>query len=145
MIYALLFIFSFTQTYITGDQITINYNSRETKLNQEENIGDLLKIHEQDQRLIHCNQELTLTKTHLYCTRISYEKLKCRFHKLHGDYHKLIDVAGELIVALENSVKGQSVDLQRTLEICMKIFPDVFNQNIRETSYVSKAKEYVII
>lgn len=68
----------------------------------------------------------------------NYEKLKVRFHKLHADYHKLIDVAGELTAALENSVKGHDVDVQRTLEFCMKIFPDLFNQNIRESSYVSK-------
>lgn len=95
-----------------------------------------------EERLIQCNQELALTKSHLFTIRTSYEKLKVRFHKLHADYHKLIDVAGELTVALENSVKGQAVDIQRTLEICMKIFPDLFNQNIRE-SYVSKVYFFI--
>lgn len=94
-------------------------------------------MHKLDKKLIQCNQELALTKTHLCSIHTNYEKLKVRFHKLHADYHKLINVAGELTVALENSVKGQTVDIQRTLEICMKIFPDLFNQNIREASYVS--------
>ncbi|XP_020289094.1 lisH domain-containing protein ARMC9-like isoform X2 [Pseudomyrmex gracilis] len=109
-----------TQTHITGDQITINGSKAGTSNVTEE-------------RLIQCNQDLALTKSHLFIIRTSYEKLKVRFHKLHADYHKLIDVAGELTVALENSVKGQAVDIQRTLEICMKIFPDLFNQNIRES------------
>lgn len=125
-----------TQTHITGDQIIIN-NSREDILNSGESVNSLLKVHKLDKRLIQCNQELALTKNHLYNIHANYEKLKVRFHKLHADYHKLINVAGELTVALENSVKGQTVDIQRTLEICMKIFPDLFNQNIRETSYVS--------
>lgn len=97
-------------------------------------------MHKLDKKLIQCNQELALTKTHLYNIHTNYEKLKVRFHKLHADYHKLINVAGELTVALENSVKGQTVDIQQTLEICMKIFPDLFNQNIREASHVSIKK-----
>ncbi|GAB1862919.1 LisH domain-containing protein ARMC9-like [Camponotus japonicus] len=125
-----------TQTYITGDQIIIN-DSRENLLNPGESVNSLLKMHKLEKKLIQCNQELALTKTHLCSIHTSYEKLKVRFHKLHADYHKLINVAGELTVALENSVKGQTVDIQRTLEICMKIFPDLFNQNIRETSYPS--------
>lgn len=106
--------------------------------NPGESINSLSKIHKSDKRLIQYNHELALTKSHLCSIRTNYEKLKIRFHKLHSDYHKLIDVAGELTVALENSVKGQNVDVQRTLEICMKIFPDLFNQNIRENKYVSK-------
>ncbi|XP_029160114.1 lisH domain-containing protein ARMC9-like [Nylanderia fulva] len=125
-----------TQTHITGDQIIIK-NSREDTLNSGENVNSLLKMHKLDKKLGQCNQELVLTKTHLCSVHTNYEKLKVRFHKLHADYHKLINVAGELTVALENSVKGQTVDIQRTLEICMKIFPDLFNQNIRETSYPS--------
>lgn len=130
------------QTDITGDQIAIN-NLRGGKSNSGESVESLLKMHKQHKRLIQCNQELALTKTHLCNIHTNYEKLKLRFHKLHADYHKLIDVAGELTVALENSVKGQTVDIQRTLEICMKIFPDLFNQNIRETSYVSKITIYL--
>ncbi|XP_071570887.1 lisH domain-containing protein ARMC9 [Temnothorax nylanderi] len=126
-----------TQTYITGNQIAVN-NSREDVLYPGESVNSLSKMHKSDKRLIQYNRELALTKSHLYSIHTNYEKLKVRFHKLHADYHKLIDVAGELTVALENSVKGQEVDVQRTLEICMKIFPDLFNQNIRETySYPS--------
>ncbi|XP_071646591.1 lisH domain-containing protein ARMC9 isoform X2 [Temnothorax longispinosus] len=127
-----------TQTHITGNQIAVN-NSREDVLYPGESVNSLSKImHKSDKRLIQYNRELALTKSHLYSIHTNYEKLKVRFHKLHADYHKLIDVAGELTVALENSVKGQEVDVQRTLEICMKIFPDLFNQNIRETySYPS--------
>ncbi|XP_011703447.1 PREDICTED: lisH domain-containing protein ARMC9-like isoform X3 [Wasmannia auropunctata] len=129
-----------TQTHITGNQITINNsvnNLREDIMNPGESVNSLLKMHKSDKRLIQYNRELALTKSHLCSMHTNYEKLKVRFHKLHADYHKLIDVAGELTVALENSVKGRDVDVQRTLEICMKIFPDLFNQNIRETSYPS--------
>ncbi|XP_018302916.1 lisH domain-containing protein ARMC9 [Mycetomoellerius zeteki] len=125
-----------TQTHITGSQITIN-NLREDVMNPEESVSSLLKMHKSDKRLIQYNHELAVTKSHLCSIHTNYEKLKVRFHKLHADYHKLIDVAGELTMALENSVKGQNIDMQRTLEICMKIFPDLFNQNIRETSYPS--------
>ena len=111
---------------------------REDIINPEESVSNLLKMHKSDKRLIQYDRELVVTKSRLCSIHTNYEKLKVRFHKLHADYHKLIDVAGELTMALENSVKGQNVDIQRTLEICMKIFPDLFNQNIRETSYVSK-------
>ncbi|XP_067206378.1 lisH domain-containing protein ARMC9-like isoform X2 [Linepithema humile] len=125
-----------TQTHITGDQITIN-DSRRSILNPAESIDSLRKAHKLDKRLVQCNQELALTKTQLCSIYTNYEKLKVRFHRLHADYHKLVNVAEELTTALENSVKGQAVDIQQTLEICMKIFPDLFNQNIRETSYPS--------
>jgi len=111
---------------------------REDIINPEESVSNLLKMHKSDKRLIQYDRELVVTKSRLCSIHTNYEKLKVRFYKLHADYHKLIDVAGELTMALENSVKGQNVDIQRTLEICMKIFPDLFNQNIRETSYVSK-------
>lgn len=77
------------------------------------------------------NQELSLTKSHLSNVRCNYEKLKIRFHKLHSDYHKLIGVAKEMTAALENSVRGNVVDLQTMLESCISIFPDLFNHNIR--------------
>lgn len=83
-------------------------------------------------KLMQYNQELGLTKSHLYNVHSNYKKLKSRFHKLHGDYHKLLSIAAELTAVLENSVKGQPVDLQGMLESCMKIFPDLFNQNIRD-------------
>lgn len=135
-----IIIYRGTQTHITGNQITIN-NSQENILSPIENVNSLLKAHKSDKKLIQYNCELALTKSHLCNIHKNYEKLKVKFHKLHADYHKLIDVAGELTVALENSVKGENVDVQRTLEICMKIFPDLFTQNIRETSYVSKKRK----
>ncbi|KYM86613.1 LisH domain-containing protein ARMC9 [Atta colombica] len=125
-----------TQTHIIGSQIIIN-NLREDIINPEESVSNLLKMHKSDKRLIQYDRELVVTKSRLCSIHTNYEKLKVRFHKLHADYHKLIDVARELTMALENSVKGQNIDIQRTLEICMKIFPDLFNQNIRETSYPS--------
>lgn len=36
-------------------------------------------------------------------------------------------VAAELTTALENSVRGQAVDLRRTLNNCAEIFPELFN------------------
>ncbi|XP_053986442.1 lisH domain-containing protein ARMC9-like isoform X1 [Hylaeus volcanicus] len=95
-------------------------------------------------QLIRCNkklmqrtQELAMTKAHLSNVHFNYEKLKARFHKLHADYHKLMSIARVLTTALENSVKGQTVDFQAMLETCIKIFPDLFNQNIKDTSYCS--------
>ena len=53
---------------------------------------------------------------------------------MHEDYYKLIRVAGELTVALENSVHGNAVDLSSTLKSCINIYPDLFNQNVRDDS-----------
>ncbi|KAL0107039.1 hypothetical protein PUN28_015533 [Cardiocondyla obscurior] len=125
-----------TQTYIIGNQIIIN-NSQEDVLNPGKSINNLLKVHKSNKRSIQHNRELALTKSHLYSIHTNYEKLKVRFHKLHADYNKLIDVAGELTAALENSVKGHNIDVQQTLETCIKIFPDLFHQKIKETSYPS--------
>ncbi|XP_014616508.1 PREDICTED: lisH domain-containing protein ARMC9-like [Polistes canadensis] len=97
---------------------------------------DHQNIYRYNPRLIQYNQELALTKSHLYNVHSNYKKLKSRFHKLHGDYHKLLSIAAELTAVLENSVKGQPVDLQGMLESCMKIFPDLFNQNIRDELHV---------
>ncbi|XP_048513539.1 lisH domain-containing protein ARMC9-like isoform X2 [Athalia rosae] len=80
---------------------------------------------------IESNQELAITKSHLNHIRCNYERLKTRFHELHSDYHKLHGIAGELTAALENSVRGEAVDLQRMLESCIAIFPDLFNHNVR--------------
>ncbi|XP_034187892.2 lisH domain-containing protein ARMC9 isoform X2 [Osmia lignaria lignaria] len=88
-------------------------------------------------KLLQCTQELALTQTNLCTVRSNYEKLKLRFHKLHADYHKLMSIARVLTTALENSVKGQSIDFQAMLETCIKIFPDLFNQNIRDSSHCS--------
>jgi hypothetical protein len=43
-------------------------------------------------------------------------------------FYDVIGIAAELTGALENSVKGQAVDLKVTLENCTKIFPDLFTQ-----------------
>lgn len=77
------------------------------------------------------NQELVLAKSYLCNVQCNYEKLKIRFHKLHSDYHKLLGIAGELTAALENSVRGEPIDLQTMLESCVAIFPDLFDHNVR--------------
>ncbi|XP_032666235.1 lisH domain-containing protein ARMC9 isoform X1 [Odontomachus brunneus] len=125
-----------TQTRIIGDQIKFD-NSQEYKSDVGESVDSLPRMHKQDRRLIQCNQELTLTKDHLYNIHANYEKLKSKFHKLHVDYNKLINIARELTIALENSLKGQTVDVEQTLEICTNICPDLFNKNIKDISYTS--------
>ncbi|XP_076294832.1 lisH domain-containing protein ARMC9 [Lasioglossum baleicum] len=90
-----------------------------------------------NKKLAQCTQELTVTKSHLYGVQSNYEKLKTRFHKLHADYHKLMSIARVLTNVLENSVKGQTIDFQAMLETCIQIFPDLFNQNIKDNSYCS--------
>lgn len=92
-----------------------------------------------NKKLIQCTQELAATNSHLCTIRSNYEKLKIRFHKLHADYHKLMSIARVLTTALENSVKGQTIDFQTMLETCIRIFPDLFNQNIKDSSYVSNS------
>ncbi|KAF3420439.1 hypothetical protein E2986_01824 [Frieseomelitta varia] len=90
-----------------------------------------------NKKLIQCTQELAVTKSHLCSVHSNYEKLKVRFHKLHADYHKLMSIARILTTALEDSVKGQAIDFQAMLETCIKIFPDLFNQNIKDSSHCS--------
>lgn len=84
-----------------------------------------------------CTQELAVAKSQLSNVHCNYEKLKVRFHKLHTDYHKLMSIARVLTTALEDSVKGIAIDFQIMLETCIKIFPDLFNQNIKDSSHVS--------
>ncbi|XP_025154595.1 lisH domain-containing protein ARMC9 isoform X2 [Harpegnathos saltator] len=122
-----------TQTHITGDQITLS-NSREYKSDLGESADSVPRAYKQDGGLTRHNQELATPKNYLYDIYANYEKLKLKFHKLHGDYNKLINIAGQLTIALENSVKGQAVDLQQTLDICTNIYPDLFNQNMRDVS-----------
>jgi hypothetical protein len=55
--------------------------------------------------------------------------------KLHFLY-TFVGVAAELTGALENSVKGQAVDLKETLNNCNKIFPDLFNQSPGKEKHV---------
>lgn len=90
-------------------------------------------------------QELAATKSHLCSVHSNYEKLKVRFHKLHADYHKLMRIARILTNALENSARGQTVHFQDMLESCIQIFPDLFNQNIKDTSYVSKSYIWLLL
>ncbi|XP_021928182.1 lisH domain-containing protein ARMC9-like isoform X3 [Zootermopsis nevadensis] len=60
----------------------------------------------------------------------NFKKLKQRYQKLQKDHHNLIGIAAELTGALENSVKGQVVDLKATLNNCSNIFPDLFNLSL---------------
>lgn len=90
-----------------------------------------------DKQLIQCRKELELIKSHLRNVHNNYRKLKSRFHRVHGDYHKLMGVATELTMALETFVREQNVDLKGMLETCIKIFPDLFNKNIRDNPEVS--------
>ncbi|XP_014488444.1 PREDICTED: lisH domain-containing protein ARMC9-like isoform X2 [Dinoponera quadriceps] len=125
-----------TQTHITGDQITFD-NLREYKSDLGESTDSLSRMYKQDRKLIQRNQELVFTRNHLYSIHMNYEKLKLRFHKLHADYNKVINVAGVLTAALENSVTDRTVDIQQTLETCLNIHPEIFNQNIRDFSCTS--------
>ncbi|OAD53208.1 LisH domain-containing protein ARMC9 [Eufriesea mexicana] len=90
-----------------------------------------------NKKLMQCTQELAIAKSHLCNVHSNYEKLKGRFHKLHADYHKLMSIARVLTTALEDSVKGQAIDFQAMLETCTKIFPDLFSQNIKDSSHCS--------
>ncbi|OXU25546.1 hypothetical protein TSAR_011248 [Trichomalopsis sarcophagae] len=81
------------------------------------------------------NDELNTTKSRLLNVHKHYRKLKLRFHKLHEDYQKMNEIAEELTIALESSVKGQPVNLDMILQSCMKIFPDRFsNRDIQTDS-----------
>ncbi|XP_050595492.1 lisH domain-containing protein ARMC9-like isoform X4 [Bombus affinis] len=88
-----------------------------------------------NKKLMQCTQELAVAKSHLCSVHSNYEKLKIRFHKLHADYHKLMSIARVLTSALEDSVKGQVIDFQAMLETCIRIFPDLFNQNIKDSTH----------
>lgn len=50
----------------------------------------------------------------------------------HGSFsfYEFVGIAAELTGALENSVKGQVVDLKATLNNCSNIFPDLFNLSL---------------
>ncbi|CAK9823565.1 LisH domain-containing protein ARMC9 [Anthophora retusa] len=100
---------------------------------------DLYSTHftKKNKQLLQCTQELAVTKSHLCNIHSNYEKVKVRFHKLHADYHKLMNIARVLTTALEDSIKGQMIDFQDILESCIKIFPDLFNQNVKDTSHFS--------
>ncbi|XP_076231431.1 lisH domain-containing protein ARMC9 [Calliopsis andreniformis] len=101
------------------------------------NEGKSAHLTKNDKKLMECSQELSVTKSHLCSVHSNYEKLKVRFHKLHTDYHKLMSIARILTTALENSARGHIVDFQAMLESCIKTFPDLFNQNIKDSSNTS--------
>lgn len=90
------------------------------------------------------SHELMLTKSQLYNLHHNYETLKMRFHKLHAEYYNLIGVTRELTVFLENSVKGEPVDLQVILQNCMQKYPDLFSSNIRDNLKVNIVKINII-
>ncbi|XP_066585369.1 lisH domain-containing protein ARMC9-like isoform X2 [Prorops nasuta] len=102
----------------------------------EEDIRNSL-IRSYNERIYQSNMEIASTKSHLCNAHNNYEKLRCRFLKLHTDYHKLIRVTGQLTTTLEDSAKGKQVNLQEILEACMKIFPDLFNKNIRDDTQLA--------
>lgn len=59
-----------------------------------------------------------------------------RFHQLHEDYQKMNEIAEELTLALETSVRGKPVNLETILQTCTKIFPDRFDRDIQTDSEV---------
>ncbi|XP_076166483.1 lisH domain-containing protein ARMC9 isoform X2 [Ptiloglossa arizonensis] len=136
----------FLENYEVEEQYTL---SDDMKYNQKSKSIQTVPMHScteevhssqlvrSNKKLIQCTQELAATNSHLCTIRSNYEKLKIRFHKLHADYHKLMSIARVLTTALENSVKGQTIDFQTMLETCIRIFPDLFNQNIKDSSYCS--------
>lgn len=121
------------------DNIKLNQKSKSIQtvsINSEEEIYSS-HVTKKNKKLIQCTQELAVAKSQLSNVHCNYEKLKVRFHKLHTDYHKLMSIARVLTTALEDSVKGITIDFQTMLETCIKIFPDLFNQNIKENSHCS--------
>ncbi|XP_011311063.1 lisH domain-containing protein ARMC9 isoform X2 [Fopius arisanus] len=89
-------------------------------------------------------QELMLTRSQLSNVHRKYQQLKSRFHRLHTDYYKLMSITGELTSSLSNSVHRQPVSIETTLRNCMRIYPDLFNKNIRgsEISLSSDTENY---
>ncbi|KAJ1531752.1 hypothetical protein ONE63_000415 [Megalurothrips usitatus] len=67
-----------------------------------------------------------------------YIQLKRKFSQLHSDYHNLIGVASELTVALENTARGQQIDLRETLSNCLHIFPELFSCHQQPISHENK-------
>ncbi|XP_016911371.2 lisH domain-containing protein ARMC9-like isoform X1 [Apis cerana] len=120
------------------DNIKFNQKSKsiQTVSNSEEEIYSS-HFTKKNKKLMQCTQELAVAKSQLSNVHCNYEKLKVRFHKLHTDYHKLMSIARVLTTALEDSVKGIAIDFQIMLETCIKIFPDLFNQNIKDSSHCS--------
>ncbi|KAJ8679125.1 hypothetical protein QAD02_014912 [Eretmocerus hayati] len=78
------------------------------------------------------NDELISTKLRLFSTHQRYRKLKVSFHNLLKDYQKMNEIAEKLTNALENSVRGQSVDLESISQSCMNIFPNRFDKDLHK-------------
>ncbi|XP_015599522.1 lisH domain-containing protein ARMC9 isoform X2 [Cephus cinctus] len=128
------------QTRISGIKTATNILLT-SDLHQPANIINPASFGKLPKQSTQYNQELTVTKSYLHTVHCNYRKLKVRFHKLHADYHKLIGIAGELTAALENSVRGQAVDLQSMLASCIQIFPDLFSQNVRDNSEINSLEK----
>ncbi|XP_015116016.1 lisH domain-containing protein ARMC9 [Diachasma alloeum] len=79
------------------------------------------------------SQELMLTRSQLSNVHRKYQQLKMRFHRLHTDYYKLMSITGELTSSLSNSIHRQPVSIETTLKNCMRIYPDLFDKNIRDS------------
>ncbi|XP_046670218.1 lisH domain-containing protein ARMC9-like [Homalodisca vitripennis] len=74
-----------------------------------------------------------------------YKQARRRFSKLHRDHQNLIGVAAELTTALENSVRGQAVDLRTTLNNCALIFPELFSNTSTPTDGSSQRLKVMVI
>lgn len=46
------------------------------------------------------------------------------------------EIAEVLTLALENSVRGQPVNMEKIIQSCIKIFPDRFDRDIQTDSEV---------
>ncbi|XP_044009038.1 lisH domain-containing protein ARMC9-like isoform X2 [Aphidius gifuensis] len=115
-----------TQTKISGVNESVNVMLT-TDLNHPATILNKKKSPIPNQY----SQDLMLARSQLGNVNRKYQKLKERFHKLHSDYHKLMGIAKEFTIVLGNAACGKSVDPQKTLATCMKIYPDLFDPNIR--------------
>ncbi|XP_063995258.1 lisH domain-containing protein ARMC9-like isoform X3 [Diachasmimorpha longicaudata] len=79
------------------------------------------------------SQELMLTRSQLSNVHRKYQQLKIRFHRLHTDYYKLMSITGELTSSLSSSIHHEPVSIEATLKNCMRIYPDLFDKNIRDS------------
>lgn len=127
-----------TQTRIQGIKNTTNLLATD-ELSQPVRVFDpkiVLRTPKKSQKKY--EEQWAWTMSRFQNVHGNYQRLKMRFYQLHSDYHKLTEVAGELTKALENSVRGNPVSLQRILESCIIIFPDLFNKSLRVDSEVSE-------
>ncbi|KAK0173441.1 hypothetical protein PV328_006635 [Microctonus aethiopoides] len=84
-------------------------------------------------------REMMMARSQLNSVYHNYQTLKTRYHQLYADYHKLMGIAAELTASLENSARGEPVDIRTTMQTCMKIYPDLFNQNVRDNDKVKSS------